>query len=140
MSGFILTICSLFGYYKLLKSYFIYLYLSSSAVNLISGLFINSGNKVTKNVFRIGILLNLSILFFAFRFRPENLILEVQNKFDFTYMFDLFFAGVLILSIIVLWGFALYIFVGDGSIPKITTLGHLITNSKYSRLTNCFVT
>lgn len=54
------------------KSNFIYIYIISSAINVIAAYTILSGDRLTKFGFKVGIIMMLSLDYLAFRFRYET--------------------------------------------------------------------
>lgn len=117
LSGFILSLCSIFGEYSLLRSNFIYVFLISSVINAFAGWLLNAGNATTKFGFRIGVGMMFSLSYYAFRFRPKNLhfelfpefhkpILTVLDYINVTFMWACVI-GSFVSSFLVLFGFGL---------------------------------
>ena len=70
--GLILTLCSMFGHYSLINSNLLYVYIISTAINAIGALILvkRQGSKYVKTAFRLASMMQLSLMWTAFRFRP----------------------------------------------------------------------
>ena len=102
VTGAVISFSSIIGNYSLLQSFgimwfwvqfdtffwsqksnFIYVYIISSAINVIAAYTILSGDRLTKFGFKVGIIMMISLDYLAFRFRYEtkvSFVLALDRK------------------------------------------------------------
>ena len=76
--GFFLTLGSLFGNYSLLYSDLLSVYIISTTINAVGALILvkRQGSKYVKTPFKLASLMQLSLMWSAYRFRPQQEIFE----------------------------------------------------------------